>query len=64
MDVFFRVNEGEVGALVGQVSAVDADIGQNAAVLYSIKANKFVEGLITYNSFILNHSRIQRACSG
>ena len=34
---YFRVNEGEVGALVGQVRAVDADIGQNALVTYSIK---------------------------
>ena len=34
---YFRVNEGEVGALVGQVKAVDADIGQNALVTYSIK---------------------------
>ena len=35
--LIFRVNEGEVGALVGQVRAVDADIGQNAVVTYSIK---------------------------
>ena len=35
--LIFRVNEGEVGALVGQVRAVDADIGQNAVLTYSIK---------------------------
>ena len=33
----FRVNEGEVGALVGEVRAVDADTGDNAAVTYFIQ---------------------------
>ena len=42
MIVFFRVNEGEVGALVGQVRAVDADIGQNAVVTYFIKVHNLV----------------------
>ena len=35
--LFFRVNEGEVGALVGQVRAVDADVGKNAEVTFSIQ---------------------------